>query len=278
MSHLFQAFTHSPHSISTTLLHRARGWGLLCALMGSLLAGCASTGTNALDEVPLDQIRTQPMFEKWAFTRDTFTDTVRKCHPTASFSAAAMVDYLRDFPDYTQAAAIIYPNSTKRFVYLGNTGVCIPFSVNGYPIMAGEALARTANPVGVPPDITDDWYAQITRQLAITGRVKVAYASSANEAATLVSYWNDGYFRHLAINYSDEFKKKNEWDASKVDFVFTHPSMRGMSVIIRGATRSSGEKSKTYPLSDYRTRQFTEPPASSPLFRLPPARIPTPQQ
>lgn len=196
------------------------------------------------DYVPLDQIRIKPRFESISLTKENLAAERSKCVPFSQANTESMDAAIRGFPRNNAIVAFGHASSSKKFIFRGSTGLCLEFSANRYPIYAAEAFIGTANPTGVPPDVTDDWYMKIAMKIATNGRAKVVYVTDKG-TAFLVSYWCDqtGGF---ALEYWSEFKKAGEWENTEVDYTFSHPALRGFSETKRG---DSKKMVKSFPLA-----------------------------
>jgi hypothetical protein len=203
----------------------------------ALIYGCAAPQQQKYfappsDYVPLDQLKIKPRFDTVLLTKENLAAEHKKCVPFIQANSESMDVAVREFPRNNATIAVGHASSSKHFIYRGSTGLCLEFSANRYPIFAAETFIGTANPTGVPPDVTDDWYMKIAKKIAINGRAKVAYVTDKG-TAFLVSYWSDqtGGF---ALNYWSEFKKTGEWENAEVDYKFSNPALRGYSEIKRG--------------------------------------------
>ncbi len=188
------------------------------------------------DYVPLDQIRIKPRFDTVLLTKENLVAEHRKCVPLIQANTDNMETAVREFPRKNSTIAVGHASSAKQFIYQGSTGLCLEFSANRYPIYAAETFIGTANPTGVPPDITDNWYMKIALKIATYGRARVAYVTNKG-TAYVVSYWSErpGGF---ALNYWSEFKKVGEWENTEVDYKFSHPALRGFSETKRGDAKT----------------------------------------
>lgn len=224
----------------------------LTILLGvALINGCASPQHQSFapprDYVTLDQIRIKPKFDTVFLTKENLATEQQKCVPFLLPDSDATRDAVRKFPRNNVTVAVGHRSSAKQFIYSGTTGLCLEYSANRHPIYAAETFIGTANPTGVPPDITDDWYMKIATQIAFTGRAKVAYVTDKG-TAWLVSYWSDqtGGF---SLYYSSEFKKAGEWENAAVDYSFSNPSLRGFVETSRGNAK---DMVKYFPLATNR--------------------------
>jgi len=218
-------------------------------LSAVLIHGCAVPQQQKYfappsDYVPVDQIIIKPKFDTVLLTKENLAAQYRKCVPFVQANTESMNTAVREFPRNNVTIAAGHASSSKQFIYRGSTGLCLEFSANRYPIYAAETLIGTANPTGVPPDVTEDWYMKIALKLAINGRTKVAYVTDKG-TAFLVSYWTDqtGGF---ALNYWSEFKKVGEWENIEIDYKFSNPALRGFSETKRGDDK---KMVKNFPLA-----------------------------
>jgi hypothetical protein len=221
----------------------------IVSLLGvALLYGCAEEYhpkyfPPPTDYVPLDQIQIRQQFPTVSLSKENLVYEARRCVSTLPLTESAARDTLRKFP--SKGITIVgHSSSSRHFVYRGQTGLCMEFSANKYPIFAAETFYRTANPVGVPPDVSNDWYKQIARQIAIKGQAKVIYVMVGKGNAYLVSYWNNEA-SGTSLYYSSEFKNAGEWENIKVDEIFSYPTLRGFS-----KTKRSGGEKKDFPLAE----------------------------
>lgn len=197
------------------------------------------------DYVPLNQIRIKPRFDTVLLTKENLAAEYKKCIPFIPTNTESMDAAVREFPRNNATITVGHASSSKQFIYRGSTGICIQFSANRYPIYAVETFIGTANPAGIPPDVTDDWYMKIALKIATNGRTKVAYISDKG-TAFLVSYWSD-QSGSSALNYSTEFKKVGEWENIGVDYKFSNPAFHGFSETKRG---DAGIRKKNFPLAN----------------------------
>lgn len=206
------------------------------------LCGCSAHQqhkqyTPPSDAVPLDQIKIKSKFDSILLTKDNLAIERSKCVPFTFVQSDTrrMDDAVRDFPRKNVTIAVGHESSSKKFIYRGTTGLCLEFSSNGYPIYAAETFIGTANPTGVPPDVTDGWYMKIARKIAIDGRAKVAYVTRKG-TAYIVSYWCE-QTGVVALNYWSEFKKVGEWENTEFDYKFSSPALLGISQTLRGNSK-----------------------------------------
>lgn len=222
---------------------------LLMLLSVAIIFGCATPQQTKYlappsDYVPIDQVRIKPRFDTIFLNKQNLATEHRKCVPFIMENTESMNAAVREFPQSNATIVVGHASSSKQFIYRGSTGLCLEFSTNRYPIFAAETFIGTANPTGVPPDVTDDWYMKIAMKIAINGRAKVAYVTDKG-TAFLVSYWCDQTGKS-ALSYWSEFKKVGEWENTEVDYKFSHPALRGLSL-----TKHAKDKrmKKVFPLA-----------------------------
>lgn len=216
-----------------------------------LICGCATQEQRYFpppsDYVPIDQITIKSRFSPVLLTKENLAAEHKKCVPFIQPNTDRMNAAVRDFPRHDATVTVGHQSSSKQFIYRGTTGACLEFSANGYPIYAAETFIGTANPTGVPPDITDDWYKKIALKIAINGRVKVAYITNKG-TAFLVSYWSE-QTGGSTLHYWADFKKEGEWENIEVDFRFSSPALTGFSETKRGDGK---QMVKSFPLATYK--------------------------
>lgn len=221
---------------------------LTILLSVATIYGCAAPQQQYFappsDYVPLDQIRIKPRFDTVLLTKENLATEQRKCVPFIKEDNDRMNAAVREFPRNNATVAVGHVSSSKQFIYRGSTGLCLEFSTNRHPIYAAEMLLGTANPTGVPPNVTDDWYMKIAMKIAINGWAKVAYVTDKG-TAYLASYWSD-QTDGFALNYWSEFKKVGEWESTEVDYKFSNPALRGFSETKRGDAK---KMVKNFPLA-----------------------------
>lgn len=216
---------------------------LVCAL-GLILCGCVTTSSSTpsnfappTDYVPLDQIQIVNRFEVVDVTAANLDAEARRCVPTMPPNAKSVTDTAGKLPlARGHITGLAHLSSSSTLVIVGGRAICIRQSAARFPIFAADALTATVNPSGVPPTVTDGWYAQIVRRLAETGRVTVAYAFP-NGNAEIASYWVEPASKN-AIHYAREFKRAGSWESGTYDFRFSNPSLSGVSSTKRGTSMS----------------------------------------
>lgn len=190
------------------------------------------------DFVPLSKVVIKNRQAEVFLTKENLGAEVLKCVPTFKIDGKAFKDKLDKFPEKNSIVSIGHASSSKKFVYSENSGVCLEYSSNGYPIFAADDFLETVNPVGVPPDVAEEWFKKIAYRIAVNGRVKVAYVSDKG-TAFVDSYWAEK--KDSSIYYWSDFKKVGEWETLQLDFTFSHPGLQSHS-----STTRSGSMRKTF--------------------------------
>jgi hypothetical protein len=209
------------------------------------LGACATPAPKpyfapASDQIPLQSIQIASVFETVSVNANNLGAEANRCVPQINGSSKSVLDLLQRFPN-NNINTLGHVSTSKRFSVRNNVAYCLSRSVGNHPIFAAEAFFRTANPDGVPPDVTDVWYKKIAYSIAEKGSSKVAYKFSNGNAA-LVSYWTNP--QNDSINYSYEFKRLGTWETDKYDNIFTNPSMSGVTT-----TKNNNQMTKSFPLS-----------------------------
>ena len=183
--------------------------------------------------MPLDQIQIKDRFEVVNVDAANLGREAHRCVPELQASSKSVTDTAAKLPlARGNTVALSHVNGSSWLVVSGATAICIPRSTAGYPIFAGEAFFATVNPSGVPPTVTDGWYAQLARRLAEKGRVSAAYVFP-NGNATIATYWVEPTSKN-SLYYAPEFKKAGTWESGTYDFRFTDPNMSAASSVKRG--------------------------------------------
>lgn len=204
----------------------------LSCLVGAFLGGCAATPATTFapptDYVPLDQIQIQNRFDVVDVNAVNLGVQAYQCVPQLNAASKNVSQTAGRLPlPRNTIVALSHVSSANALVISGSKAICIHQSAARYPIFAGEAFVETVNPSGVPPGITDGWYAQIAKRMAEQGRVTVAYVF-ANGNADIASYWVEAPNKN-ALQYSREFKKAGTWETGTYDFRFSHPGLTSVS-------------------------------------------------
>ena len=201
--------------------------------MAALLAGCETTQPRQFaapdDYVPLGSLQIESRFPGAQVTAGNLAAEATKCVPQLTATSVSVKDLAAKLPlPAGKAIGLGHVRSASQFLVNRSTGICLRQSEARYTILAAEAFLDTLNPVGVPPDVTDDWYKQIAKKLAESGSTKVAYVYS-NGNAGLTSYWlGSGNDKHT-LYYAQEFKKAGAWDEAAYGLIFKHPNMASIS-------------------------------------------------
>lgn len=214
--------------------------------LAAFLAGCTDLPEKSFsppnDYVPINQIQIASRFVTVEVTRETLGLEVNKCIPSLDADSQSVRDHLQKFPNNDATIGIRHASSSRLFLLHKTTAICLEQSTALLPIFAAEALLETANPIGVPPDVTDGWYKKIALLIATQGVAKVAYVYK-NGNAFKVSYWVNTT-PPFGLSYSSEFKKSGTWETEIFDARFSHPTMTSFTV-----TKRSGSEQKNYPLA-----------------------------
>lgn len=203
------------------------------AVLAVLLAGCVTTQPKQFaqpdDYVPLSNLHIESRFQSTQVTASNLAAEASHCVPQLLTSGSGVKDTASRLPlPAGTTISLGHVSSASQFQITRSTGICLRQSEARYTILAAEAFLETVNPVGVPPDVVDDWYKQIARKIAESGSVKVAYVYASGNAA-LVSYWlGSGPERHV-LYYTQEFKKAGAWDEAGYGLIFRHANMASVS-------------------------------------------------
>ncbi|MBI5109608.1 MAG: hypothetical protein HZA62_12780 [Rhodocyclales bacterium] len=199
------------------------------------------TYTPVSDYVSLSGLRVASRFATVELTRDTLAIEANRCIPALGAKSQNIQEALSGFPN-RNSIVFGHVNSAKKFLVRQTTGMCLAKSSAGHPVFATEAFIDTVNPVGVPPDVVDEWYRQIALLIATKGAAKVAY-TFPNGNAFVVSYWVDSS-PEFGLYYSNQFRKTGNWEYEALDTRLSHSSMRSVS-----ETQRSGASQKEDPIS-----------------------------
>lgn len=210
------------------------------------LAGCSDLPEKSFsppsDYVPINQVQIASRFATVEVTRETLGLEVNKCIPSLDADSQSVRDLLQKFPNNDATTVIKHDRSSRYFLLHKTSAICLEQSTALLPIFAAEALLETANPIGVPPDVTDGWYKKIALLIATQGVAKVAYVYE-NGNAFKVSYWVNTT-PPFGLLYSSEFKKSGAWETDNFDARFSYSTMTSFTV-----TKRSGSEQKNYPLA-----------------------------
>lgn len=208
--------------------------------LAAVLVGCATQPRKVFpppaDYVPIGEVQILSKFQTIDLTRENFAFEVNKCIPQISINSESLNKGLFSFPR-ANIASYGHMSSASEFWINKTVGICLRKSSEKFAILAAEAFFNTVNPMGVPPDIVDGWYKQISLLIATKGVAKVAY-SFEKGTAFVVDYWIEP--RHIyKLNYSSSFKKVGDWESEKIDVRFSYPSMSSVT-----ETKTNGRAEK----------------------------------
>lgn len=203
------------------------------------LAGCVTTPTQNFappnDYVPLDRIQIQNQFQVVDVDAANLAIEAHRCVPQLNAESKNVAQQAGKLPlPRNTFLALGHASSASMLFIARSTATCIRQSTARYPIFAGEAFEVTVNPKGVPPNVTEGWYAQLAMRIAENGRVTVAYVFP-NGNADIASYWVTSPNKNT-LNYSNEFKKAGTWETGTYDYRFTNPGLAGVSTTKRGSS------------------------------------------
>lgn len=199
----------------------------------SLLTACAAPRpvVPRIGYVPVAQIAVQSKFESQRLTLENFSGIAKNCMTTWPDSASQRItsDWKIPLPRGT-VQTHSHNGHASYLLVAGELGICVQQSDEKHPILAAEALYKTANPGGVPLDVADQWYANIAREIARTGSATAIYKFN-NGNAHVAKYWVDpNIAAPTSLSYWSEFKRAGEWTTSAADQIFTHPALASVSV------------------------------------------------
>lgn len=213
------------------------------SLLALTVAGCVSQPQRVFppptDYVPIKEVQIQSRFPTVEVTGDTLGVEANRCVPQLNGDTPSIRAKLKDFPN-RNIVSFEHMSSANMFILRQTTAVCLQRSSEKFPIFASEAFLETANPKGVPPDVTEEWYKKIALLIASKGSAKIAYVFD-NGNAFSVSYWVE-VSPGFALDYSSVFRKAGTWEAERLDAQFSHPSMTSVA-----ETKRSGSAQKIFP-------------------------------
>jgi hypothetical protein len=207
-------------------------WSLLGAAM--VLAGCETVPQRQFpppqDYVAFDGLRIESRFPSVELTRENVAAEATRCIPQLEGTGAGIKQLTSKLPLPPGTSTLLgHVSSASQFMVSRSTGICLQQSQARHTILAAEAFVDTVSPVGIPPDVLDDWYKQIALKMAQAGAVKVAYVYT-NGNAVAVSYWfGSGETEKRTLYYSQEFKKAGAWEAGSYGLVFKHANLASIS-------------------------------------------------
>lgn len=249
------AIFHGVAGLDLMLFSRTQGSMMQRRFLGMwffsflLLAGCETTQPRQFappaDYVPLEGLRIESRLPVVEVTSSNLAEEALKCVPTLHTTSKSIQQLAGKLPLAAGTTTVLgHASSANQFIVRGTSSACLRRSEARHVILAADALLDTVNPVGVSPDVQDDWYKQIALKLAQSGTVKVAYAYSSG-AASAATYWlGMGQHDGGTLFYTYEFKKAGAWEPSAYGLVFRDRNLASISETKRGGV---GRKSDFFP-------------------------------
>lgn len=222
---------------------------LLC-LSALCCSGCVTTdqaqgGTPSSQFVPVDRVRIPQRFAVVEVNATNFGGEAHRCVPQLGPTSKPVVDQAAKLPlPRGTVVSLSNVDAANSLVIVGSRAICLQQSTARQPIFAAEIFTDTVNPSGVPPAVTDKWYADLAKRIAETGRATAAYVFP-NGNAFIASYWIEPPLKTRVV-YASEFKKAGTWETGTYDFRFVDPNITSVSTVTR-----NGAKAKMAPI-DYR--------------------------
>jgi hypothetical protein len=229
---------------------------LIASISSFLFVACATQQydkTNFVD-VSHKDIGISSKFNTIDLTKENFGAKARACEPSLFTDEVSLNKVIENFPSNLVVNHSNYKLS-RIFITFNTTGLCIDKSSKGFPILAAEVLLNTANPLGIPIEVEDEWNKQIVLLLAAKGSAKVAYVFKSGNAFIVtfsVSDFATAVRTPFSLNYSTSLKKAGEWEDATYDSKFGHPSLIEISISNTGnlnQTDTGYLGKKTNPLS-----------------------------
>lgn len=214
---------------------------LLACSAALLCSGCVTTNNTQAapnsEFVPIDRIQIQNRFDVREVNAGNLGSEVHRCVPQLSATSRHVVEQAAKLPlPQGTVVSLSHVAAANSLVIAGSSAICLQQSTARYPIFAGEIFVDTVNPTGVPPDVTDKWYAELAKRIAETGRATAAYVAP-NGNAFIASYWVESSLK-TRLSYSNEFKKAGTWESGTYDFRFIDRNFTSISMVSRGGTRT----------------------------------------
>ena len=222
---------------------------LLC-LSALCCSGCVTTDPSqgaapSSQFVPVDRIRIQQRFAVVDVNAANLGNEAHRCVQQLAATSKTVVDQAAKLPlPRGTVVSLSNVNAANSLVIVGSRATCLQQSTARHPIFAAEIFVDTVNPSGVPPAVTDKWYADLARRIAETGRATAAYVFP-NGNAFIASYWVEPPLK-TRLAYASEFKKAGTWESGTYDFRFVDPNLSSVTTVAR-----NGAKAKMAPI-DYR--------------------------
>lgn len=224
---------------------RTKDLSKLIVLTTWVIGGCATAPPKTFppptDYVPLSRVQILDRYNKISLNPSNLREEIRKCVPQIGDESASIKGAMADFPS-RNVRGLGHISSSRRFLLKNTTGVCLEASSEKFPIFAAETFEETANPKGVPPDVTYRWYREIGFHIASKGVSKVAYVFASGNA-NIVSYWAKA--NSAVLEYSSELKKVGTWETETLDARYAHPSLNAFEEFKR-----NNLSSRTFPFDD----------------------------
>jgi len=223
---------------------------LLACSAAILCSGCVTTGqtqpgATSSQFVPVDRIQIQKRFAVVDVNAANFGSEAHRCVPQLGATSKPVVNQAAKLPlPRGTVVSLSNINAANSLVIVGSRAICLQQSTARQPIFAAEIFVDTVNPSGVPPEVTDKWYADLARRIAETGRATAAYVAP-NGNAFIASFWVEPPLK-ATLAYASEFKKAGTWESGTYDFRFVDPNFASVTVVTR-----NGAKAKMAPI-DYR--------------------------
>jgi hypothetical protein len=203
----------------------------------AVLNGCAST--QSTPNKPWDQhlvsiadLKIDDLTQTRAIAAENIAAQLSACFPSGDAHESQAKKIMADLEKSKQNVMLFGRLDHPQVFYIANMeGFCIQRSQAHWPILSGEMLKATVNPVGISASMANDWYRQIARRLATIGEAKVAYVFPLENRATIVTYWISFGFPRLSINYRTDEKKNGQWEREHLDLIFSDVSLRGINVV-----------------------------------------------
>ncbi|WP_294770548.1 hypothetical protein [uncultured Rhodoferax sp.] len=222
--------------------------GIVWALLGSVmvLTGCETTQPRQFapptDYVPLDNLRIESRFNIVNVTPLNIGDEANKCVPQLNATSKSVQQLAAKLPlPAGTATGLGHASSAHQFLVRASSAMCLRQSEARHLILAADALVDTINPVGVPPDVLEDWNRQIALKMAQAGTVKVLYAFAGGGASAATYWFGTGQYDNTTLYYSQEFKKAGAWEPSAYGLVFQHSNMASISETKRNGVGRKGD-------------------------------------
>lgn len=198
------------------------------------LAGCAASPVEKAKSelIPASQIRIADRFDTREVNTINLAEVVVNCLPGAQ-NDSSNIQRIQEGLDEAKKNIQIFGrwDSSRMFAVFKDQAWCMHRSEGGWPILAGEALQYTVDPVGPSKEVIEDWYRQIVLRLATVGEARVAYNMPNNSHAVLVTYWISFSFPRIEINYRHQHRVRGTWENELLDLQFTHVQLQDIKTV-----------------------------------------------